>query len=130
MQEDHKLCVVEEVSRMIDKGYTCYLEYTIENLSISLKNKKLIVDIFAKKKDKEVIIEVGYLSGSFSRLRALRESKPKAKIIWVLTIGKNLWQKMFCLCDNWAIPPSILIENKIEDTFMIKRKSASREVLA
>ena len=65
MQEDHKLCTIEEVSRLMDKEYDCYLEY---------RHNHLIVDILAIKDKEQIVVEIGFLSGALKRLQLLRRA--------------------------------------------------------
>jgi len=77
---DHTYCIVDEVAKLMKRGYHCYLEY-----EIPLGNrKKIVVDIYAVKGDKQVLIEVGTLSYCHSdRFEIIRKLYPKAKIVWV-----------------------------------------------
>lgn len=91
--QDHNYCVVDEVSRLMKKGYACYLEYEIfigpTDLYSTCKTKRgyrAAVDVYAMRGNEEVIIEVGTLSlthGYEDRIALLKHLRPKAKIIHV-----------------------------------------------
>jgi hypothetical protein len=78
----------------MSQGFRCYLEFELFFQS----NKKVVVDIYAKKGIIEVLIEVGSLSPSHldcseERLQFLRQLMPHAKI-WHITQWKN-WINQF-----------------------------------
>jgi len=79
---DHEYCVVDEVSKLMDKGYDCYLEYPIFFMDGG-KKRRLIIDIYAIKGNRKIIVEVGTLNRGTWRLRKLKELCPDAKIIHV-----------------------------------------------
>ena len=99
---DHQLVVVEEVAKLLDRGFTCYLEYELKTL-----RRRLFVDIYAVKGLERILIEVGTLSVNCeNRLTKLKELMPSAKIIHVQQ------------CKNFPIPypkeNKILIPNSKE----------------
>jgi hypothetical protein len=87
----HDSCIVDNVVSLMDRGYTCYLEYEVELGG----RKKVVIDIYAKREEKEVVIEVGYLSQSHGdRIEALKALFPKATIIHV-----HQWKNYFSVYD-------------------------------
>ena len=85
-QHNHDFVVVEEVSKLMDRGFTCYVEEEIF-IGPSRKTKRgyrAVVDIYAVRGNEEIIIEVGTLSVRHGdRLSLLHKLKPNAKIIHV-----------------------------------------------
>ena len=82
---NHYFCVIEEVVKLMNSGYTCYLE---EELWIAPSKTKrgyrAVVDIYAVKGKQEVLVEVGTLSVSHGdRITLLKKLKPNSKIIHV-----------------------------------------------
>lgn len=90
MQQDHGFCMVDVVNGLMDMGFKCYLEYGMEYV-LGEKKKHVIIDIFAVKKEKEIVVEIGYLCKGVRRLELLRQVFPKAKIVWVTTLFKDFW---------------------------------------
>ncbi|MFA5714927.1 MAG: hypothetical protein WC998_04265 [Candidatus Paceibacterota bacterium] len=91
---DHESCIIDIVEELMNKNFTCYVEYEI-SVPISLQEiyerKKVIVDVFALKKEKQVLIEVGLLSQSSiwaGRIELLKKVMPNAQVLWV-TQWKN-----------------------------------------
>jgi len=83
---DHQICLVDQVRSLLNRGYTCYLEYEIFLQSSGKRCHKLIVDIYAKRGTKEIIIEIGTLSvrsEGKERLGFIKELMPNAKIVWI-----------------------------------------------
>lgn len=93
----HDVCVVDIVSELMDKGYTCYLEYEILFPNATKKHKqRAVVDVYAVKQEKEVIVEVGTLSPQHGdRIKQLKELMPKAKILWI-----HQWKNYFSVYDS------------------------------
>lgn len=80
---NHELCIVDEVMKLTNRGFTCYVEHAIYLQQGT--QKRIVVDIYARKEDQEVIIEVGTLYERWveGRLNFLKKLFPKAKIIHV-----------------------------------------------
>lgn len=79
---DHELCMIDEVSKLMKRGFACYIE---EELRIDRKLRyRAIVDIYAIRKNKEILVEIGTLSKAHGdRLVLLKQLKPNAKIIHI-----------------------------------------------
>jgi hypothetical protein len=86
---DHEQAIINCVCELMDKGYRCYLEEII-GFSTESKHSKIQVDIYARKEEKEIIIEVGTLNEPYgiSRAEMVKKIKPKAKFIHI-TQWKN-----------------------------------------
>lgn len=80
---DHQLCVVDEVVKLMDRNFVCYLEHEIPLTSDY--RKKLFVDILAIKGEKKILLEIGSLSPrqEGDRFSILKSLMPNAKIIHV-----------------------------------------------
>jgi len=87
---DHEQAIIEVVCELMDQGYACYLEYSIPiALSKTKRGYHALVDIYAAKGKKEILIEVGTLSmGHGERIALLKKLMPQAKVIHV-TQWKN-----------------------------------------
>jgi len=92
ISNNHDYCVVDEVTELMEKGYTCYLEYEIpigpsetkRGPSQHGQGYRAVVDIYAVKEKQEIIVEVGTLSVAHGdRIALLKKLKPNAKIIHV-----------------------------------------------
>lgn len=81
--QDHVNAVIDETISLLNQGYHVYLE---QSFAIG-SSWNAVVDIYAKKGKKELMIEVGSLATSFTtrrnRLKLLKEVRPNCKIIWV-----------------------------------------------
>jgi len=75
---DHQLCIIDEVIKLMDKGYTCYLEQNISNEQKG--NRGIFVDIFASKGNEKLIVEVGTC---YHTLDEYKIRMPDAKVIFV-----------------------------------------------
>ena len=80
---DHEMCIIDEAAKLMDRGFSCYLEY-----EIITPCRKYFVDIYGVKGNKEIIIEVGTLSretryNQESRLAELKQIMPQAKIVHI-----------------------------------------------
>lgn len=90
---EHDYCIVETISNLMDRGFTCYSEYEIP-LDNRKRGYRVVVDIVAMRDNEEVLIEVGTLSPIHGdRLRLLKKLRPKAKIFHI-TQWKN-WLTSF-----------------------------------
>lgn len=80
---DHVNAVIEEASKLFDRGYHVYLE---QSFTIG-EGLNAVVDIYAIKKEMELMVEVGSLTTSFTskknRLALLKKARPNCKILWV-----------------------------------------------
>ena len=82
--QDHNYCVVNEVSKLMDRGFTCYLEYEILIGGGRRLGYRAVVDIYAVRGKQEILIEVGTLSVAHGdRIALLQRLKPNAKVIHV-----------------------------------------------
>lgn len=83
--QNHDYCVIDEVCKLMDKGYSCYLEYEIPiGPSKTKRGYTAVVDIYAIKEKRQILLEIGTLSASHgNRILLLKELKPHAKIIHV-----------------------------------------------
>lgn len=95
---EHNYCIVEIVEKLMKQGYTCYLEHKILLGTGKGLGHRLEVDIYAKKDEKEMFIEVGTLSNIHEeRLALLKKLNPKAKIFhytqWKNFLTSYDWQK-------------------------------------
>ena len=87
----HELCIIDNIVELMNRGYTCYPEY---ELAISEK-MKAIVDIYAVKGDKAILVEVGTLSQLHgNRIELLKSLMPKAKIVHI-----HQWKNYFSVYD-------------------------------
>lgn len=77
---DHEKCIVDEAAQLMDRGFTCYLEYVVPKHGHG--SCRYEIDVYARKGKQEIILEVGTLS-SLDKLEALRKMFPNAKIIWI-----------------------------------------------
>ena len=86
----------------MNKGFTCYIDYEV-SLG-SGKRKRLEVDVFAKKNQELILVEVGTLSymqhglnSPKDRLKLLKQIMPTAKVIhitqWKNFLNSYDWQK-------------------------------------
>lgn len=75
--DDHLFCEIDIIEELMNRGFTCYLEHEITD---NIKNHRIFVDIYAKKKDKEIIVEVGTCSHLPIEYK---QFKPNAKLIFV-----------------------------------------------
>jgi len=97
---DHDNCVIDLTSELLNSGYSVYLEYPFYLVDRENQNaERLVVDIYALKGNKEIIIEVGSLSPTHTsvpspifvreeRFKLLKNLCPRARIIHV-TQWKN-----------------------------------------
>ncbi|MCJ7633902.1 hypothetical protein MUP77_16140 [Candidatus Bathyarchaeota archaeon] len=76
---DHQVCIIDEVSSLLNRGFHCYLEYNIMEDS-SNRTKGIFVDIYAVRGNEEIIIEVGTC---YHLLQDYKNVKPNAKVIFV-----------------------------------------------
>ena len=91
-QNEHETCIADVATEMFIRDFTVYLEHKISLLPET--KKAVVVDIYAKKNEVEILIEVGTLSVIHGdRLQVLRRLKPEAKILHV-TQWKN-WLTSF-----------------------------------
>lgn len=90
---EHDYCIIETISALMNRGFTCYPEYEIP-LDQRKRGYRIVVDILALRDNEEILIEVGTLSHKYEdRLRFLKTLKPKAKIFHI-TQWKN-WLTSF-----------------------------------
>jgi len=93
----HNLTMIEVVSELMDRGFTCYLEQEIPKD----ENHNVSVDIYAVKDERELIMEIGYLSQlcKGERMRLLRTLKPDADIVHITTLANwvriNGWMSLY-----------------------------------
>ena len=91
---EHELAIMKEINRLKNLGYICEREYIIFIGGGKGAGYRLVVDIRAKKGEKELLIEVGTLSNIHGkRLELLKKLCPRAKIIHI-TQWKN-WLNSF-----------------------------------
>jgi hypothetical protein len=90
MDNNHNCCITEVAGELFDKGFNVYLEYKIRKYpdAPQLRNMCFKVDVYAKKSNEEIIVEVGSLS-QYYKLQELKRLKPNAKIVHVLQWGKT-----------------------------------------
>jgi len=106
----HDTCIVGIVSELINDDYTCYLEYDI---AMTAKTK-VVLDIYAVKGQKELLVEVGYLSSQQgNRLELLKSLMPNAKVVWV-----KQWKNYFSVydCDQELFASRQKVEEEDETT--------------
>ena len=95
---EHQYCIVDEIVRLMDLGFRCYIEYALP-LEEKKKPKRLVVDILATKDKGLKIIEVGTLSNSHpDRLKLIKSILPEATVLHI-TQWKNFltnfdWDKV------------------------------------
>lgn len=88
----HEYCIIDNVIALMDRGYTCYLEYEL----MLDEKKKAVVDIYGTRNDEKILIEVGYLSQIHGdRIQLLKSLIPEAKIIHVYQ-----WKNYFSVYDR------------------------------
>jgi len=82
---DHELCMIDEVSKLMERGFTCYIEEELQiGPSKTNREYKAVVDIYAVRKSEEILIEIGTLSVAHGdRLILLKQLKPNAMIIHI-----------------------------------------------
>ena len=82
---NHEYCVIDEVCKLMERGYDCYPEYEIWiGPSKTKRGYRAVVDIYAIRGKQEIIVEVGTLSPSHGdRIFLLQKLKPNAKIVHV-----------------------------------------------
>lgn len=94
----HDTCIVQTVSELIERGYSCYLEYEI----VITPKTKAVVDIYAVKDQNELLIEIGYLSLQHgNRIGLLKALMPNAKVIWIKQ-WKNYFSVYDCDKELWS----------------------------
>jgi len=107
---DHDNCVVDVAAELFHKGYSVYPEYSFYlKEGTNMNGKRLVVDIYAFKGQKEIIVEVGSISASHTscvlgpvfvadeRFRLLKQLCPGAKIIHV-----TQWKNWMTNDEFWA----------------------------
>jgi len=82
---NHELCIIEEVTKLMKLGYTCYLEEELwVGTSKTKRGCRAVVDIYATKGKQEILVEVGTLSCVHGdRIILLRKLKPNAKVVHI-----------------------------------------------
>lgn len=86
-ENDHDYAIIDITVELMNRGFTCYLEHIILLGGGKRLGYRVVVDIYAKRNEEEILIEVGSLSGD-NRLMRLKALKPTAQIIHV-TQWKN-----------------------------------------
>jgi hypothetical protein len=83
---DHDFCIVDIVKELVDRGYTCYLEFEV---FLTIKHK-IVIDVCAMKQGSMILIEVGTLSPrkEGDRITLLKALFPSARIVHI-TQWKN-----------------------------------------
>jgi len=85
---DHDYAIFDVLVELLNKEYECYPEFEIF-LNEGKDRTRVVVDIYAVKGQKEILVEVGHLSLQRpDRLQLLKTLKPNAKVIHV-TQWKN-----------------------------------------
>lgn len=85
---NHAYAIVDIIVELMNQGYICYPEYEFP-LNEWKDRTRLVVDVYAVKRQKEILVEVGLLSNTHpDRLELLKKLKPNAKVIHV-TQWKN-----------------------------------------
>ena len=86
---DHYICCQQVAKELHKKGYVITTEYEIPvpiELQKIYERKKIVIDVHGVKAEKEILVEVGYLSQNsifFGRIELLKKLRPKAKILHV-----------------------------------------------
>jgi hypothetical protein len=88
--EDHASCIIDEVAKLMDKGFACYLETGIPKYPGCgpLRCMTYQPDIYALRNNEIVLVEVGVLSQK-SKIQDLRKLSPLSKIVHVRQWSKN-----------------------------------------
>jgi hypothetical protein len=81
LEDNHTNCIIDVVEELMNRGFICYLEQDI----VTDKTKRsIIADIYAKRQEEEIIIEVGTCSHAPIEYK---QANPKAGSVNSLGVG-------------------------------------------
>ena len=114
-RNEHDIAISNEVKRLENLGYHCEREHKISlGRGKNGRELRVVVDIYAKRRNEELLIEVGQLSNSHGpRLELLKKLSPNAKIIhitqWKNWIPQDEWENAFF---EWRFRKLLKLSNR------------------
>lgn len=69
--DNHTNCIIDIVEELMERNFSCYLEQPL--------CKGIVADIYAKRNNEEIIVEVGTCSHTIAKYK---KAKPNAKIVF------------------------------------------------